>query len=810
MAELPAPGISELRVHVGKEDGTVRILLFSITAILVAAPLPAAAQSALPGAVPAAVPVAALEPPDTLEATGRIIGTIRDAGTGEPVAAAQVRLREMRRSELSHRDGRFHFFEVRPGRYTLSVERIGYAPAERRVDVAPEQTVEVTIELRATALEIPGVVVTGTGRERGAGDVYQPTSVIGDAELRRRLATSLAATIAHEPGIHQQYNGPAASQPVIRGMGGDRVVVLEDGHRTGDLYSTGADHAVTVDPLTVERIEVLRGPAALLYGSSALGGVINVIREDVPRTLPERLGGTASIQLESVNRGATAGLAAAVPLGRIALRAEASGRQAGDTRTPLGVLESTQIQGHNLGVGASLIASWGYVGAAAREHRMDYGVPGEFGGVLIPGAHPGGVDIETTRRSARLEGGHYTGLGVFDSFELSASLTHYLHDEIEGRGPDGAPHLGARFDQLSGGLEMSLRHQHRDDFPFLRGGALGLEVRGKDLRTRGSSPGTRSATESGIAFYLYEELGFEPVRVKAGVRYDHARVEPRHDDPILVGDRAIPVRARTFGSFSGSVAALLDVAPGWTAGVSVARAFRRPAIEELFSDGPHLADFSYDIGNPELDPEFGLGVDAFVRASLPRLHLEASAFANRMTNFIHYQATGELDPRFRRYPVFEARGDDAVFVGVETRAQWEVAEGLVFDGSLAGVRATRTESGDPLPDIPPVSWSTRVRYDAARWFGSLGWDGMAAQNRVPAVFPSPADGEIIHPQRPTPGSGLLNAGLGWRWSEGERFHTVTLKVNNLLDTEWRDHLSRIKEVAPQPGRNIQLLYRLNF
>jgi iron complex outermembrane recepter protein len=758
-------------------------------------------------AVAAAVTI---DPPDTADLSARIIGTIRDAETGDPIVAAQVRLREMRRNELSHADGRFHFLDIRPGRYTLSVERVGYAPAERQVVVATDQTVDVTIELRPTALEIAGVVVTGTRDERGAGDVYQPTSVIGGAELRRRLSTSLAATIAHEPGIHQQYNGPAASQPVIRGMGGDRVLVLEDGHRTGDLYATASDHAVSVDPMTAERIEVLRGPAALLYGSSALGGVINVIREDVPRTLPEALGGTVSLQGESVNRGGTVGVAGRAPIGRVAVRAEVSGRQAGDTRTPLGTLESTGLEGYNIAGGASLITSWGFVGAAVRQNRLDYGVPGEFDGVLIPGAHAGGVDIETLRRSARFEAGHLSGLGVFSALDLSASLTHYLHDEIEGRAADtGDAFFGARFDQVSGGVELTLRHEHLDR-RFLRGGAVGVEYRGKDLRTMGSSPGTRSATEDNVAVFLYEEFGLSPLRLQAGLRYDWSRVSPYHDDPILVGDRAIPVGERRFGSVSGSVAGLIDVARGWTVGVNVARAFRRPAIEELFSDGPHLADFSFDIGNPELDPEVGLGVDAFVRASLDRLQLEASVFGNRIRNYIHYQATGETDPRFRRYPVFEARGDDARFVGAEGRAQWEATRSLVVDASVSGVRATRTATDDPLPDIPPVTVSTQVRYDAQRWFGTVGWDGMAAQNRVPNPFQSPTDGEWIHPQRPTAGSNLLNAGIGWRWSEGERFHSITVKAHNLLDTEWRDHLSRVKEVAPQPGRNIQLLYRLNF
>jgi iron complex outermembrane recepter protein len=747
------------------------------------------------------------EPPDTAESRGAIVGTLRDQETGDPVAGAQVRLREMRRTELSRPDGRFHFLDVRPGRYTLTVERVGYAPVDRNVTVMADETATLVIELRPSALEIAGLVVTGARGERGAGEVYQPTSVISEAELRRRLATSLAATIAHEPGIHQQYNGPAASQPVIRGMGGDRVLVLEDGHRTGDLYATASDHAVSIDPLTAERIEVLRGPAALLYGSSALGGVVNVIREDVPRSLPERPSGTFSLQGESVNRGATAGVAALVPVGRVAIRAEASGRQAGDTRTPLGTLESTGIEGFNVAGGVSAVSSWGYAGVAYRENRLDYGVPGEFDGQLIPGAHPDGVDIETVRRSGRLEVGHLSGLGILSALELSASLVHYLHDEIEGRGGDGATFFGARFDQLSGGAELAIRHDHVDH-RFLLSGAAGLEFRGKDLRTQGSAPGTRSATENNVAVFVYEEFGRAPFRLQAGLRYDWARVSPYFDDPIVVGDRQVPVRERTFGSFSGSLAALVDITPEWTTGINVARAFRRPAIEELFSDGPHLADFSYDIGNPELDPEVGLGVDVFVRGSMPRLAFEGSVFANRLSNFIYYEATGELDPRFRRYPVFEARGDDALFIGAEGRAQWEAAQNLVVDATVSSVRATRTATDDPLPDIPPLTASARVRYDAQRWFAMAGWDAAAAQNRVPRAIS--VNGETINPQQPTAGSGLLHAGFGLRWTTAQRLHSVTLRVDNVLDTEWRDHLSRIKDVAPQPGRNIQLLYRLSF
>jgi iron complex outermembrane recepter protein len=770
------------------------------------------------GLFPAAEVASAATPPgaaaDSLPAPALITGVVVDAETGAPIAAAQVRLRELQRGDLTRADGRFRFAGVAAGTYTLSAQRIGYAPQTRTLTVAAGATGEVRLELRPTALEVAGVVVTGTGRERGAGEAYRPTSVLSEARLRRELGATVSATIAGEPGIHEQYNGPAANQPVIRGMGGDRVLVLEDGQRTGDLYGTGADHAVAVDPLTAERIEVVRGPAGLLYGSNALGGVINVIREEVPASLPERVTTTASLQAESVFRGVASGAAVLVPAGRVALRAELSGRQAGDTRTPLGVLGSTGMRGLNGSTAASLIASWGYAGASVRHHRLDHGVPGEFGGVAIPGAHPGGVEVESQRTTGRVRAAHLRGFGPFRALELDGGIVRYLHDEIEGRGPRGERWIGTSFDQLAGDARLLARHEH--GLGDLRTeGAFGLTYAGTDLRGSGSAPGLRSAREQALAAFVYEELGWGRVSFQAGARYDRVAVTPYSTRPIVVGRgaeaREIPVAPRTFGGLSGSVATLWEAAPGLSLGVSLARAFRAPAIQELFSDGPHLADFSFDIGNPALEPEVGHGLDLFARVSLPRLELEASLFANALSNYIHHQATGEIDARFGRFPVFAARGDDALFRGAEGRVQWEPARRLVLEGTVSHVRATRTATDDPLPDIPPLTGLLGLRYERAAWFASAGWRGAAAQNRVPREILSPIrEGEAIRPQGPTPGYALWNAGLGLRWSEGGRFHTVTLNLLNVFDEVWRDHLSRVKQIAPQPGRNLQLLYRVNL
>jgi iron complex outermembrane recepter protein len=719
--------------------------------------------------------------------TGGIVGTVVDAVSGQPLPATRVRLVETGRSDLSHREGVFHFTGVAAGSYTVSAQRLGYAPVERQVRIAPGETVRLTLEMTPSAVEIEGVVVTGIGRARRLDETYRPTSVVEGAALRRQLGSSVAATLDREPGIAQRYNGPAAAQPVIRGLSGDRVLMLEDGNRTGDIASTAADHAVTIDPLTAERIEVVRGPAGLLYGSNALGGVINVIREEVPRTVPERVTGTASAQAESVNRGATAGAAASAPLGPLAVRGELSLRRAGDTRTPLGPLGSTGMEGYNAGLGASWVHHHGFTGVAGRHYALTYGVPGTFQGETIPGAHEGGVTIDLRRSTVRADGSWLYDLGPFRSIEASGNFVRFEQTEIE---PGGF--VGTRFGQLSGTGNLLARHEHEANGLQIEG-AVGAWVMGRDFAVSGGSTGSHPADQVAGALFLYEEFARGPLNLEIGARYDWSSITPRDVRPGAAG-----VRARTFGALSGSAAATWEVRQGVRFGASLARAFRTPSIEELFSDGPHLADYSYNIGNPDLAAEYGLGTDLFLRVTRPGLRLDGSVFRNAISNYIYHAPTGELDPRFGRFPVYRAAADDAVLTGAEARAQWEVLRGVVLDGAAGYVHGQRREGSEPLPAIPPLNGSLEARWEGVRYSLGLGWRGAAEQNRV------------TFPETPTPGYSLLNANAGLRWTAWDRMHTLTLQVENLTDAVWRDHLSRIRAVAPQPGRNVQLLYRVNF
>lgn len=249
--------------------------------------------------MPAAVPAQGAR-------TVAVTGTVRDTATGAPLPGAVVRIMELHREGRTHEDGSFVIGAVPPGTYRLVVQRIGYRAADLPLVVA-DRPVTVAIALREQPMQVAATVITGQISERGSSDAITSTSVLSEARLDRRLDGTLGSTIVGTPGVAMAQMGPATGRPVIRGMGGDRVVILEDGQRPGDLSSTSMDHAVAIDPLTAQRIEVVRGPMSLLYGSSALGGVVNLIRHEVPTTAAEHAHGTLSAQASSANGGTTLG-----------------------------------------------------------------------------------------------------------------------------------------------------------------------------------------------------------------------------------------------------------------------------------------------------------------------------------------------------------------------------------------------------------------------------------------------------------------------------------------------------------------------
>ncbi len=710
--------------------------------------------------------------------SGAVSGLVVDAVDARPLTAARVRLVELHREEMTHEDGRFALLGVPRGSYTLTVHRIGYAAVSRTVVVPADGDVVVRIEMRPAAVQLSQIVITGNVSARGVEEALQPTNVVSQQELDRQLVATVGATLQNEPGVSVTSQGPATSRPVVRGLGGDRIIMLEDGVRAGDLSSSTTDHAVAIDPLTATQLEVVRGPATLLYGSNALGGVVNVIRQEIPTSLVDRTHGVVTLQGATVNDGLTAGALVSSRVAGAALRLEGSVRDAGDLRTPAGRLSNSGLRTYNAAGGLGWVEGWGHVGGAGRFFQSRYGIPPD-----PEGGHPEGVEIAMERWVARGQAERHWADGLLSSAKLDASYTRYHHQEIEAGGE-----IGTEFGLLTAQTDGLVRH--RDLGPFIEG-AAGFRAQWRDYAAAGSqgNPPTNDYVLSG---FLLEEVEVGALRVQAGARYDWHRVVPHPLEP----DDA--VRARTFGAISGSIGGLYEIGRGVRVGASVARAFRAPDLTELYSEGPHLAVYRDERGNPDLEEEIGVGMDAFVRLTRDRVQAEAAVFRNQIDNYIYAENTGTPSPRDPSINIYRYVGGDALLTGAEGSITVNPIRYLVAEGTVSYVRAELRTTGESLPQIPPLNGRVALRVDTPRWFGGVGVRVAAEQDRVAEL------------EEPTEGFRVFDATMGAQFTALGQFHTVTLRIDNLLDEEYREHLSALKTIMPEPGRSVALLYRLTF
>src|SRR5690606_32383457 len=400
-----------------------------------------------------------------------------------------------------------------------------------------------------------------------------------------------------------------------------------------------------------------------------------------------------------------------------------------------------------------------------------------------------GVKIRMRRHTARGQAQIMSLPGPFVWLKLDGAYTDYRHEEVEAAGE-----VGTEFALRSATVDLQARHD-RSAFDRSNGTTIGIQALWSDYRAGGSIALTPTK-EYGLAAYLVDERSpsFLPsrVRLQIGARYDWRRVEPEREGAADIG----VIRPRDFGAFTASVGALYDLADGFTLGASVSRAFRTPNANELFSEGPHLATYSYEVGNPDLEEETGLGVDVFLRIARERLRGEVAVFRNGIDDYIYTRNTGELSPT--GLPVYQHVNGDAVLTGFEGSAQWRVSREFVVEGTVSYVRGTLTATDEPLPQIPPLQGRVGARYETQRFFVAAGWRGAARQDRT---------GEF---ETPTDGYGIFDASAGYRWPVGGQLHTLTLRVDNITDEVYRDHLSRIKEIMPQAGGGATLLYGVNF
>ena len=747
-----------------------------------------------------------------------VTGVVQDE-VGRPLANVDVVVSEAGRATTTAADGTFTLRGLAVGTYHLNFLLLGYAPGHVAVTV-PESgaPVRVTVTLKSTTVRLQTAVVTATPTGTDPMAITQSTAELSGKALSRELGASVAQTLSNEPGLAMRYNGPAANVPVIRGLTGERILVLQDGQRTGDLSSTSSDHGLTIDPLNAQRIEVVRGPASLLYGNNALGGVVNVISNDIPTEVPGHLAGDFGTQAESVNPGGavSAGLTAPVTR-RVAVSARLNARSLDDVRAGGDVRQLgtfSRNQGAVLGLGYVGVDATG--GLAYRGQRFDYGLPTAAGdpeeGGHIRGQRSEGVgrfDLNVNRAG-------------FETVRLDGTAQWYRHDEVENTGA-----VGTSFDLKTQTVNATARTLWAPGFK----GALGLSGLFKAYASTGEEALTPAASSGSGGLFVYQEipLGTVVTDTTAESRRAHLQLGGRYDVyriRSLTGDAKFgPGRTTTFTNVSGSLGASAPLGKYVTVSGSASRAFRAPTVEELFSNAFHAAVGTYDVGNPSLQAEVNTGVDGIVRARSGRTSAQFSAYANRIANYIAPNLVRDTTLADEgRVPLNVYAQRDAAMHGVEGQLEAEVVRHLVV-GAVGDVVRGHFTSGGALPFLPSGRLGGSLRWDTGRFF--LGGDvrhgfaqsqvsqpGCARADRARlgpgGVLPSDPTSDTPCVDVPTPAYTLLNVNAGATWLVRGLSHSVTLRVDNAGDTRYFDASSRIKSFTANPGRNVSLVYKLLY
>ncbi|UGQ47418.1 TonB-dependent receptor [Massilia endophytica] len=632
---------------------------------------------------------------------------------------------------------------------------------------------------------LPKVVVTANPfRTSEADQILTPAKVLSGDELRDKVGSSLGETLSQELGVSASAFGAGASRPIIRGLEGSRVKMLENGMAVSDVSGLSNDHAVAAEGAVARQIEILRGPAALLYGSGAIGGLVNVVNERIPTALEKEWTGQVETRYSTVDSGKSASGTIDGAVGQFGLHADGNGRNtddykipgsrvAGDPESGSGRLSHSATKERNAGIGGSYIADWGFAGISASHLSNLYG---------IPSAEGSRIDQKQTRYDFdSLVRKPFEGI---ESFKFKAGYTSYKHAELN---EENDPEVIFKNRSLETRAEMT-----HNPIAGMRG-TFGVQT--ENTHFSGLSPDGVAETvpvthSKSTAGFLVEEKTIGPVVLSGGLRLESVKRTP--DGGV---ERSFDLKS---GSFGGQWA----FTPGYAAGVTLSYAERAPATEELYSHGPHDATVTYDIGNPDFKKEASRNVELSVQKTKGLLRWKANVFENKVRNFIYGQMTGNLL-------------DDEGNPGEELRER-------VFTQADATIRGAE---GEITYNAQGSGWSGRLFADGSR--GSLDHGGslpLQPSNRVGAsvgyryadlragLSVVHADGQdrLAAFETTTPSYTQLNANISYTQRLGQQELTWFLLAKNLTNEEIRVSTSVLKDISPLPGRNFVFGVRAHF
>jgi len=678
-------------------------------------------------------------------------------------------------------------------------------------------------------------------------DILAGTSVLVSEDILREIQPQIGDILVEQPGVSATSFTPGASRPVLRGLQGERVRVLTDGIGTLDVSNTSVDHAVTIDPLVTERIEIFRGPAALLFGSQAIGGAINAFDRRIPREVPENGYHVDAIgSYSSAFDGGSGGAAFDLAIGdQFAVHFDGSYRKTQDVEvggfvlTPglraeqLEIAEEEFEEGHleeaeealefaelrdvlpnsgtetyTLGGGFAFINDGGSLGASVSYYDTRYGVPTRPGAEHAHGEeeeedhdedeehdedeheHEHGeeaVSIDLRQWRADLRGELFID-GFLESIRFRVGYSNYEHTEFEG------DEVGTVFDSEGFEGRVELVQAEQDGWK----GVTGFQGFTREFSAVGAEAFVPPNTTDQYGFFTLQEFDLGAIGIELSARYEHTDVR---SDSVAIGieeDAVITPVDRDFNAFSIAGGINFALAEDVKIGANISRVERAPSAEELFSNGPHIATQSFEVGNPSFGKESALGAEIYLRGEAGPARFQLAGYYTSFDDFIYEIDTGE---EVDGLPLFQFFQDDADFWGFEAQAAYDVVERdeltVTIDGVADYTRAT-IDGGGPVPRIPPLRIFGGLEASDGIVGGRVEVEHVTAQDRVAAFETSTDDFTMV------------NASVSWK-PFGRGTETVLiLSGDNLFDVDARRHASFTKDFVPLAGRDIKLSAHFAF
>lgn len=734
-----------------------------------------------------------------------ISGTVQTAG--RPIVGATVRLLELDRIERTGAEGQFAFSNVPTGVYRVYVGVTGYASATDTIRVTGG-TARVAFNLSESAIKLKEVVVSASPTARISDEQYQSTASKSLVEFQNSPGTTFAEKISDLPGVAVRSLGSAPSRPILRGLGDNEVLILENGLRMGDLATFDPAHATPIEAIGVSQIDVVRGPATILYGPSTIGGIVNIITDIVPSVSDHAVSGTAAIEGNTVNGEGAGYINNIYSQGNQAFRISAGGVRAENTRIPSGNytdpgtgavfnldrMPQTFDHSGEAGLGYAYQGDFGTVGIGGKHFEVNYGIPGVPPNPDFANVPPTTSRIAQRRNTVELRSLFNHGFGFIDRVKLNASFNDYNHSEFptaqdaSGVSDPEATHFQKR--ELNGVLQ--LQHQPLGKLQ----GTLGLWTNIENMKISGDQPLGPNSRTIGIAGYAYEEYpATGNTRLQAGLRYDYNKIQTRPDPQSTDPNFQTLNASRLSNAVTASLGAIQTLTPELTGTLSFARSFRAPTVQELFADGLDAPSGTYTIGTSTLEPETGLGADLSLKGNFANASFEVSPYANSIQHYIYGFLRGDT---IQGFPVRQFGETNARLLGFDASVTVQPAAYIALKAGADYVNAEDTKQHVPLPFTPPLRGLLRATFQDRTYMGLIETRLAASQSRL-------GEGDT-----PTAGYAVVNVGVGMRFARQRVLNNISIHCDNVFNRVYRDNLSVIKDFIPQPARGFRLNYEASY